>query len=68
LWFAKTLADRFLQFSPFRGHYLQRSPSAHGVFGLVLDGKLLSYHYRLEKDLLPLMASKTGKKKPARKP
>ncbi len=31
------------------------SPSAYGTFGLVLDGKLLSYHYLLEKDLLPLL-------------
>lgn len=34
----------------------ERSPSAYGTFGLVLDGKLLSYHYQLEKDLLPLLS------------
>jgi hypothetical protein len=26
-----------------------------GVFGIVLDGRLLSYHYLLEKDLLPVL-------------
>ena len=38
-----------------RGDLLRLSPSPYGVFGLVLDGKLLSYHYLLEKDLLPLL-------------
>lgn len=33
-----------------------RSPSAYGVFGVVLDGELLSYHYLLEKDLVSLLA------------
>ncbi len=28
----------------------ERSPSPYGVFGIVLDGKLLSYHYLLSKD------------------
>jgi GNAT superfamily N-acetyltransferase len=32
-----------------------RSPSAFGVFGIVLDGELLSYHYLLEKDLVALV-------------
>ena len=50
-----------------REDVMQLSPSAYGVFGLVLDGKLLSYHYQLEKDLLALMASDAGKKKSARK-
>jgi hypothetical protein len=27
------------------------SPSPYGVFGIVLDGQLISYHYLLEKDL-----------------
>lgn len=31
------------------------SPTPFGVFGLVLNGSLLSYHYMLEKDLLPLL-------------
>ena len=31
------------------------SPSPYGVFGLVLNGELLSYHYLLEKDLTPLV-------------
>ena len=34
---------------------LRWSPTAYGVFGLVLDGKVLSYHHQLEKDLLPLL-------------
>jgi len=38
-----------------RGDVLRMSPTPYGVFGLVLDGKLLSYHYQLEKDLLPLL-------------
>ena len=38
-----------------RDHVLRLSPSAYGVFALVLDGQLLSYHYQLEKDLLPLL-------------
>ncbi len=35
-----------------------RSPSAFGVFGIVLDGELLSYHYLLEKDLVSLVSSR----------
>jgi N-acetylglutamate synthase-like GNAT family acetyltransferase len=31
------------------------SPTPFGVFGLLLNGRLLSYHYMLEKDLAPLM-------------
>jgi GNAT superfamily N-acetyltransferase len=38
-----------------RDELLHQSPSAYGVFSLVLDGKLLSYHYQLEKDLIPLL-------------
>jgi GNAT superfamily N-acetyltransferase len=38
-----------------REDVLRYSPSPYGVFGLVLDGRLLSYHYQLEKDLLPLL-------------
>jgi hypothetical protein len=38
-----------------RDDLLRLSPSPYGVFGLVLDGKLLSYHYLLEMDLLPLL-------------
>jgi len=34
------------------------SPSPFGTFGIVLNGKLLSYHYMLEKDLLPLLEVK----------
>jgi ribosomal protein S18 acetylase RimI-like enzyme len=32
-----------------------RSPSPYGVFGIVFRGRLLSYHYELEKDLLRLL-------------
>ena len=32
------------------------SPSPFGVFGIVLDGRLLSYHYMLEKDLVPSLS------------
>lgn len=31
------------------------SPSPFGTFGIVLNGEILSYHYMLEKDLLPLL-------------
>jgi GNAT superfamily N-acetyltransferase len=41
-----------------REDVLRLSPSAYGAFGLVLDGRLLSYHYQLEKDLLPLLTRK----------
>jgi len=30
----------------------KRSPSAFGTFGIVLDGKLLSYHYLLKEELI----------------
>jgi GNAT superfamily N-acetyltransferase len=36
----------------------ERSPSAFGVFGVVLDGELLAYHYLLEKDLVALVAAR----------
>ena len=32
------------------GELLKNSPSPYGIFGLVLDGKLLSYHYLQRKD------------------
>jgi GNAT superfamily N-acetyltransferase len=38
-----------------RDDLLRLSPSPYGVFGLVLDGRLLSYYYQLEKDLVPLL-------------
>ncbi len=36
-----------------------RAPSAFGVFGVVLDGELLAYHYLLEKDLIALVSART---------
>ena len=39
-----------------RDDVLRLSPSPYGVFGLVLNGNLLSYHYQLEKDLQPLLS------------
>lgn len=44
-----------------RGDLLRLSPSPYGVFGLVLDGKLLSYHYLLEKDLVPMLSRPGGR-------
>ena len=38
-----------------RDDLLRISPSAYGVFSLVLDSTLLGYHYQLEKDLIPLL-------------
>ena len=38
-----------------REDVLRLSPSPYGVFGLVLDGKLLSYHYQSDKDLFPVL-------------
>ncbi len=43
-----------------RDDVLCKSPSPYGVFGLVLDGQLLSYHYQLDKDLLPLLTGRAG--------
>lgn len=39
-----------------RDDVVRLSPTPYGVFGLVLDGKLLSYFGQLEKDLLPLLS------------
>lgn len=33
----------------------EQAPSPYGVFSIVYKGKLLSYHYMLPKDLLPLL-------------
>jgi GNAT superfamily N-acetyltransferase len=49
------VANRVVEFDS-RADLLRLSPSPYGVFGLVLDGKLLSYHYLLEKDLLPILS------------
>jgi len=38
-----------------RSDLMQRSPSPYGVFGMVLDGELLAYHYLLKKDLVRLL-------------
>ena len=35
-----------------------RSPSPFGVFAVVMDGELLSYHYLLEKDFVALAAAR----------
>ncbi len=40
-----------------RADVIGLSPTPYGVFGLVLNGRLLSYHYQLEKDLLPQLSS-----------
>lgn len=37
----------------------EQSPSAYGVFGIVLDGKLLSYQYLLEKDFDKLLQERS---------
>ncbi len=44
-----------------RDEILRLSPSPYGVFSIVHDGKLLSYHYLLEKDLAPLLSKGSGK-------
>jgi N-acetylglutamate synthase-like GNAT family acetyltransferase len=38
-----------------RDDVMRRSPTPYGVFGIVLNGKIVSYHYMLEKDLLPVL-------------
>ena len=38
----------------------EKSPSAYGVFALVLDGRLLSYHYVLAKELVALLDRSPG--------
>ena len=50
-----------------RDDVLRLSPSPYGVFGLICDGQILSYHYLLEKDLLPLLSSYEGAKLQTRK-
>jgi len=37
------------------GEVHERSPSAYGVFGIVLDGSFFAYHYLLQKDFDKLM-------------
>ena len=37
------------------GDMQERSPSAYGVFGIVLDGSFFAYHYLLQKDFDKLM-------------
>jgi GNAT superfamily N-acetyltransferase len=46
---AKGFASRVEVFHSAR-EVQERSPSPYGVFGIVLDGRLLSYHYLLQKD------------------
>jgi GNAT superfamily N-acetyltransferase len=41
-----------------RDDIMRLSPTPYGVFGLVLNGKIASYHYMLEKDLMPILAGK----------
>lgn len=41
-----------------RNDVMDKSPSPYGVFSLVLDGKLVSYHYMVEKDLVPLLQNR----------
>ncbi len=43
-----------------REDVIRISPSAYGLFGLVLNGKVVSYHYQLEKDLLPILLHDGG--------
>ena len=40
------------------GDVQTRSPSPYGVFGIVLNGKLLNYHYLTDADLRAALASK----------
>ncbi len=37
------------------GEVQEQSPSAYGVFGIVLDGSFFAYHYLLQKDFDKLM-------------
>ena len=50
-----------------RDDVMRLSPSAYGVFGLVLDGRPISHHYLLGKDLLPLLTGQTCEQKPRKK-
>jgi len=38
----------------------ERSPSAYGVFGTVLDGRLLAYQYLLQKDFDKLLLERNN--------
>lgn len=44
-----------------RDDVMRLSPSPFGVFGLVMDGRLLSYHYLMQKDLLPLLRERPSR-------
>jgi L-amino acid N-acyltransferase YncA len=46
---AKGIPSRELAFHSAK-EVQERSPSPYGIFGIVLDGRLLSYHYLLAKD------------------
>jgi hypothetical protein len=48
-----------------RAELISRVPSPYGVFSLVLDGRLLGYHYLLKKDLVPLLAGSQRTSTPA---
>ena len=50
-----------------RDDVMRLSPSAYGIFGLILDGRLLSYYYQLEKDLVPLLTGETTRQKARKK-
>jgi len=52
----KNIAARVVSFST-AADLQKNSPSPYGVFGLVLDGKLLAYHYLLRKDFDRLISS-----------
>jgi N-acetylglutamate synthase-like GNAT family acetyltransferase len=38
-----------------RSDLMKVSPTPYGIFGMVFNRQILSYHYMLEKDLLPLL-------------
>lgn len=43
-----------------RDDVLTQSPTPYGVFGIVRDGRLLSYHYLTERELLERLADDSG--------
>jgi hypothetical protein len=51
---ARGIASRTVTYHS-AGELQENSPTPYGVFGTVLDGKLLAYHYLLEKDFEKLI-------------
>jgi hypothetical protein len=54
---ARNIKSKVVEFQTAR-EVQERAPSAYGVFGTVLDGQLLSYHYLQPKDFEKLASER----------